>query len=292
MRVLVTGGSGFIGTHLIRRLKNEGHAVTNFDLTENPECDREFIGDLLDVELVKWAMNGQDSLIHLAAVTSVAESVQNPERARAVNETGSQNLLRAAERAGVRSVVLASSAAIYGLNPRVPTDEAQPPAPASPYAESKMKMEQAALAIEGMRTCILRFFNVYGPGQSAESQYAAVIAAFITAAKAGTPLTIYGDGLQTRDFVSVHDIVSALSLTLTKGEGIINIGSGRSVSIRELARLIINLSNSSSSIIFKDARPADPRKSQASIARARKVLGFTPSISLEEGLRELIASGA
>jgi len=221
---------------------------------------------------------------------SAPESIEHPEETFAINVEGSGNILDAAAATKVRRVILASSAAVYGLEPSVPTSEEEPFAPLTPYAESKIRME--ALAAESpVPTVCLRFFNVYGPGQKADSQYAAVIPAFLKRARSGEPLAIYGDGEQTRDFINVADVCRAIELALTAETSdhlVVNVATGTAVTINQLAQTIITLTKSESQMKHAPARDGDPRASLADVTRAKEQLGFAASIGLEEGLRGMV----
>ncbi|MBR9692421.1 NAD-dependent epimerase/dehydratase family protein [Candidatus Woesearchaeota archaeon] len=289
MRILITGGSGFIGQHAAKHLLAAGHDVTTLDIAENGiDGVRHVKGSICDAETVGIAMEGQDAVVHLAAVVSAAGSIDDPETTYTVNIEASVNVLAAARLAGVKKAVLASSAAVYGLEPSTPTKEDEPLQPLSPYAESKIAMEELATEA-GLPTVCLRFFNVYGPSQKADSQYAAAIPAFVTKALANEPLTIYGDGEQTRDFVYVADIAKAIELALTKGTGVMNIASGKKTSINELAKTIIKLTESESDIEHAEPRDGDPRISAADVSTAKKELDFSATTELEEGLKETIS---
>lgn len=295
MKILITGGAGFIGSHVTRYLLAKGHTLTILDTLSTgkrdnvPNCT--FIeADIREFEPLEEAMEGIDVVIHLAALVSAPESVKQPELARFINELGSQNVLRAAHEAKVKKVVLASSAAVYGIVPETPTKEEHQKEPATPYAETKLRMEEHAQKYldAGIETCCLRFFNVYGPGQDPKSSYAAVIPAFITRALNNKPLVIYGDGEQTRDFIYVEDIARALEMALTKGIGEFNIATGTEVSLNTLAELIISLAGSESITQHAEAREGDPRTSHADTTKAKEELGFEATTRLEEGLQKTI----
>lgn len=291
MHILITGGSGFIGSNLARFLKEKGHQVTTFDLKESRVKGILHIkGDICDKELIHGVTQGQDAIIHLAAQVSAPRSIEAPEETMKINVEGSRNVLDGAQKGDVKKVILASSAAVYGENPSIPTKEDEPFKPMSPYAESKIKMEELAAEYnaKGLTTCALRFFNVYGPGQDPKSQYAAVIPAFITRALHQEELTIYGNGEQTRDFIYIGDLCRAIELALKKGEGAINLATGTKRSITELAEKIILLTGTSSRIVYEDGRAGDPKESLADISKAKEELGFEPEVELEEGLKRTI----
>ncbi|MGH2619186.1 MAG: NAD-dependent epimerase/dehydratase family protein, partial [Anaerolineales bacterium] len=245
MRVLVTGGAGFIGSHLVERLLVEGHSVRVLDNLSTghhgpgSENGVEFIqGDVRDRATVEASLDRVDQVFHLAAQVSVPASIQAPVECYEVNLTGSLQVLDASREAGVKRVVLASSAAVYG-DFFGPVSETTPPAPLSPYAASKLGMEQAAKLFTdsfGLPTVCLRFFNVYGPRQAPDSQYAAVIPGFIQAGLVQEPMVIHGDGQQRRDFLFVADAVEACLLAAPREQpngGIVNIGGGGSVTIQD-----------------------------------------------------------
>jgi len=292
MRILITGGAGFIGSSLAAHLLSRGHQVAAFDHSA-AKAKRllkgcVFIGgDVTDPAAVAAAIGGHDAVIHLAAMVSVPETMEHPELAEQVNVIGAINVLAAAKAANVKKVVLASSAAVYGEEPRTPTGEEERPRPMSPYAITKLAMEDYAqlYALQGLPTCCLRLFNVYGPGQNPKSRYAAVIPAFISRALKGETLTVYGDGEQTRDFVYVEDACRAFELALAKGAGSINVASGRSVTINGLAKNIISLTKSKSTVVHAPARPGDPRRSLADVSKAKRELGFVATTPLAEGLK-------
>jgi len=300
MRALVTGGAGFIGSHLVERLLADGHSVRVLDNLSSgrrdllPEDGFEFVeGDLRDRAVVETSLEGIEQVFHLAALISVPASTQVPRECYEVNLLGSLQVLQGAVEAGVKRVVLASSAAVYGNSPS-PVSEAATLAPHSPYAASKLGMEQAAQLFSesfGLPTVCLRFFNVYGPGQAPDSQYAAVIPAFIKAGLAGQPMPIHGDGQQRRDFLFVADAVKACLLAASWGDpkaGVFNISGGGSVSIRELAGILQRLIPDAPDPAFGPERDADIRSSEADLSRAQARLGFHPSADLEQGLQVTI----
>lgn len=283
MRILITGGNGFIGSHVTKAL--EGHDVRIYDRAENPK------DDIRDAARLRDAARDCDAIIHLAALVSVQETLAKPEETSAINALGSKHVLDAARETGAR-VILASTAAIYGLAPKVPTAEDTPLAPASPYGKSKAAMEAYGehARKEGVPVVTLRLFNVYGEGQRADSPYAAVIPLFIERARQGEPLIIYGDGEQTRDFIHASDVGRAFASALSWEPGTYNVASGTATSINELARRILEVTRSESIVEHRPAREGDPVASQADISRARKQ-GFAPRIPLPEGLNRL-AGGA
>ncbi len=299
---LVTGGAGFIGSHLVEALVRQGVRVRVLDNLSTGRrehlagLDVEwFVADVRNSEEVRRATWGAEHVFHLAAMISVAETMSDPLACYAVNLIGSLHVLESARAAGVKRVVLASSAAVYG-DAGGKVAEASTTRPRSPYGASKLAMEQAAQfygeAYDLPTTC-LRFFNVYGPRQRADSPYAAVIPQFIDGMLQGQPPAIHGDGCQTRDFVNVRDVVRACLLAAEKGPGkgeALNIGSGRSVSILDLYRALQRLIPGIGAPSFGPPRPGDIRNSCADLRRARRALGYRPEVDLAAGLRSTIES--
>jgi UDP-glucose 4-epimerase len=300
MKILITGGAGFIGSHLAKHFQGQasvrildnlrtGHRRNLVDL------DVEFIpGSILDRGLVQRAMEGIDYVFHLAALVSVPESVSRPQECTELNVTGLVNVLEAAAEHGVRKVVLSSSAAIYGDNPVVPKHESMVPEPRSPYAVTKLVGEyycQLFAETHGLETVALRFFNVFGPRQDPKGAYAAAVPIFFQQALAHTPLTIHGDGGQTRDFIYVKDIVAAnvFAATTPGLTGVFNAGYGAQVTILELAQRIIALCGSRSVIRHAPPRAGDVRHSRADIAKLLAA-GFVPRGTLDSGLAAMAAA--
>ncbi|HJN75703.1 MAG TPA: GDP-mannose 4,6-dehydratase [Myxococcota bacterium] len=291
MRVLVSGGAGFVGAATVRLLLAEGHDVVVLDDLSTGRRDvlREDVvfhhGDVRDQLACRRAVQGCDALVHLAALSAVPESFVEPVRFDSVNDGGTASILDAAWGAGVRRVVLASSAAVYGEGGSRPLREEDPFDPRSPYAASKVGMEALGrvYAHRGVHVGLLRYFNVFGPGASANS----VVPRFVLRARAGLPFEIEGDGEQLRDFIHVEDVARANVLALRRSAGTVNIGSGRATSIRELADAIGVLFGSPG-VRRVGGREHDLRKSVADVRRARRHLGWSPRIELEEGLRELL----
>lgn len=305
MKVLVTGGAGFIGSHLVDGLLARGHSVTVLDdlssgtmdnlKTHKDKSSFQFIqGDIRDAGAVKRALAGVDAVIHEAAMISVPLSVKDPEFARSVNVDGTLTLLKASLGHGVKRFVFASSCAVYGEQVELPISENAPLQPLSPYASSKLSAEKNCLAFherEGLETVCLRYFNVYGPRQTF-GEYAGVMMKFFERLRSDQPPIIYGDGEQTRDFVYVSDVVDATLLAL-KHEGVagevINIGTGRGVNINELCEIFLKATGKSHfKPIHEAPRVGDIRHSRADITKARKLLGYGPKISLEEGVGKLL----
>ncbi len=294
--VLVTGGAGFIGSHIADALVDRNRVRILDDLSSGRRSavpdGAEFIeGSIEDQSVVAEATADVDLMFHEAAVVSVDRSVANPLETNAVNLDATLHLLEQARRQNAR-VVLASSAAVYGDPDRVPVGESHPLRPNSPYGLSKLAADHYArlyTELYDVPAVALRYFNVYGPGQSAET-YSGVISAFIDRTREGEPLTIHGDGTQQRDFVHVRDVVRAnLAAATTREVGrAFNVGTGVSVSIRELAELIRDVTGSDSPIVHDDPRPGDIQVSRADITAARAALDYEPAIALRDGLSALV----
>jgi UDP-glucose 4-epimerase len=302
MRALVTGGCGFIGSHLVRRLLADGHDVSIID---DLTTGRRHHVDGLDVRLtyasiedraaLREALEGVDTVFHLAAMVSVPMSLKRPATCLRTNVVGTAEVLEEARARGASTLVFASSAAVYGENDDGVQREGAPSRPSSPYGVSKRAGEQLCAVFDGpdLRTVSLRFFNVYGPRQDPNSSYASVVPAFASRALHGQPIVIYGDGEQTRDFVQVSDVVDAAVHCATDASfrGVANVGTGIGVSVNELARRIVRLAGSSSAIEHVPARPGDVRHSVASVDRLL-ASGWRPAFDLEEGLKATLADYA
>jgi UDP-glucose 4-epimerase len=304
-RVLVTGGAGFIGSHVCERLLGGGAEVRVLDdlstgrlenLAHVPEATlhRGCITSTADVES---ALVGCTHVVHLAAVVSVAETVSDPVRSDRINHQGTLTVLEAARRAGVERVVLATSAAAYGDEPTLPKVESFRAEPLSPYAVAKVANEHYARvysSLYGLECVPLRFFNVFGPRQDPSGPYAGVISKFVERLTAGATPLIYGDGLQSRDFVYVGDVARAVEGALLRpgvpvGEPI-NIGTGHPVSLLDLLGTLSALLGRPSDPAFAPARAGDIRHSVADCTRARDVLRWTPAVSLRDGLDAMLRS--
>jgi UDP-glucose 4-epimerase len=300
---LVTGGAGFIGSHLTAALLARGDAVRVLDnfSTGNAENlqgldgDLQVItGDLRDREVVEQAVRGVDQVFHQAAFVSVPASMKDPETCHQVNVQGTLNLLQAAREAGVRRLVLASSAAVYGENEHLPLDESQPPDPVSPYAASKLIDEIYASVYTrafGLQTVALRYFNVYGPRQPPDSPYAAAIPIFIGRLLSARRPTIFGDGHQVRDFVYVGDVVRANLLAAeaehAPGE-VINICSGQAVSVIDLLQALAEILNCPLQVEHDAPRAGDIYRSLGDPSKAARLLGFAPETTLRDGLASAV----
>lgn len=293
--VLVTGGAGFIGGHTIRLLLERGYDVIVLDnlytgsRDDVPEGAELVVGDVADRDTVARVVKRADYVIHLAAIVSIDEARENPFETIRVNVIGTLNLLEESYRQGIGRFVYASSSAVYGEQERLPISEDAPLRPINTYGASKLAGEALVDAYreeKGLSTIALRYFNVYGPGMRG-GPYAGVIYKFIMSALRNEPLTIYGDGEQTRDFIYVEDVARANLLALeSKAEGAFNIGSGTSITIKELAKLILEITGSKSPILHTNPRPGDIKHSKADITKAIKLLSWKPLTELREGLRK------
>jgi UDP-glucose 4-epimerase len=294
--ILVTGGAGFVGSHLVDALRPDNEVRVLDDLStgrrDRLPADVDLVeGDVRDGEALERATAGVDVIFHEAAVVSVAASVDDPRRTNEINATATLDLLERAREVDAR-VVLASSAAAYGHPGSVPVDESEPLAPTSPYGLQKVVADTYARQFHdlyGLETVPLRYFNVYGP-RGVSGDYAGVVGAFLRQARSGGPLTVDGDGEQTRDFVHVDDVVRANCLAVTTDDvgRAYNVGTGTSVTIRHLAEMIREVTGSDAEIVHCDPRPGDIRHSEADVARAREGLGFEPTVSLRDGLADLV----
>lgn len=295
MKILVTGGAGFIGKHLVRYLIERGHMITVFDNFSNSTKSiinqlvdkgiRIIDGDITELQQVLNAIKDCDVVVHLAAKISVKESIENPSETFRVNVDGTKNVLVSCKENHIKKIIIASSAAVYGEgSPDINLTENLEMKPISPYGVSKALMEQEVkkFACEyNINYVILRFFNIFGFGQTPE--YAGVITKFIQRITNDEPLEIFGDGMQTRDFVSVQDVVESIHNAILFGNnGTYNIASGRSISINELAEFMISLSGKNLKIIHTSPRKGEIRHSQADISLAKRELKYSPKIGLEE----------
>lgn len=299
MHALITGGAGFIGSHTAKLLLAQGHHVTVLDnlssgrrenLPQHPHL-RLVVGDIADPTTVADAIEGADRVLHLAAQVSVAASVEDPIRSCRDNLLGFITVLDCARRAGVRRVVYASSAAVYGQPVELPLSEASPTAPASPYGLEKLVNDQYAALyreLHGLSSLGMRYFNVYGPGQDPKSPYSGVISVFVDRLGNERPLTVHGDGLQTRDFVYVGDVAAANLAALSgTAEGVLNVGTGSSCTLLELIATLGRVTGTTPQLSHAPAREGDIRHSAMSTARLGQALGAVPSTPLERGLSAL-----
>lgn len=296
MKVLITGGAGFIGSHLAQCLRERAEVRVLDTLRTGDRLGHRNLtfvqASVLDTAALRDAVSGVDFVFHLAAMVSVQESMQDPQACVETNVLGTLNVLQAAAEAGARKLVFASSAAIYGDHPPVPTPETAVPKPKSPYAITKLDGEYYCEMFrhEGrLQTAALRFFNVFGPGQDPASPYAAAVPAFLKRALCGEPLAIFGDGEQSRDFIYVRDVVSALVFVAENSAltGAFNCGYGRPTTINELVDRIVALTQSESQSNYLPERLGDVRHSCASTEKLRAA-GWRPVSNLEQGLRETI----
>ena len=312
-RYLVTGGAGFIGSHIAGALVARGDSVRVLDnLTSSSNANLAALaaatqqsgaghyellsGDIRDADTVRRAAEGVDVIFHHAAIASVPVSVADPVGTLAVNINGTQHVLAAAHDAGIRRVVFASSSAIYGDAPELPKREDMAPAPISPYAVHKLTGEYLcaiATSLYGVETVALRYFNVFGPRQNPDSEYSAVIPRFLTALLAGRRPIVYGDGEQTRDFVYIENVVQANLLAATAPDAVgkaINIGGGERISLNAILRTACELLGVPFQPDYQPPRPGDVRESGADIRRARELLGYAPAVDAREGLSRTLAA--
>jgi nucleoside-diphosphate-sugar epimerase len=297
---LVTGGAGFIGSHISEELVRRGHRVRVVDslvtgYTRNLRDGVEFVqGDLADPAVAKAAVAGMDHVIHQAAIPSVPRSVEKPEESHRANIDGTLQILLAARDAKIQRVVFAGSSSVYGDTEVLPKTEVMPTNPLSPYALQKLMGEmylQMFTRLYGLETVTTRYFNVFGPRQDPGSPYSGVISLFIKALSDGTQPVIYGDGEQTRDFTYVTNVVDGvLRAVETPGVGgeVFNVATSNRTSLNELLETLKKIFGSSVEPIYKEARQGDVRDSQADITKARKMLGYQPTVGLEEGLRKTV----
>ncbi|MFA5076919.1 MAG: SDR family NAD(P)-dependent oxidoreductase [Candidatus Micrarchaeia archaeon] len=302
-RILVTGGSGFIGSHIAEHFVQKGFSVAILDSSKESSNILPFAKDLdifncsiTDYEEVKKAMKDVRYVFHHAAMVSVPQSVEQPELAKRINTVGTLNVLKAAKECGAKRVILASSSAVYGNN-KPPLHENMLPNPLSPYAQTKLENEKHAHESyhrQGLETVSLRYFNVYGPRQNPDSAYAAVIPKFITALKSGSKPVIYGNGSQTRDFIFVKDVVRANVLAASAAKGALgetfNIATGKPVSILSLLEKIASLMGKKADPVLQPPRKGDILHSYADISKASKLLSFNSEYALEKGLGETVKS--
>jgi nucleoside-diphosphate-sugar epimerase len=292
--VVVTGGGGFIGSHLVDALLKCGHTVRVLDNFTTGNIERvhpsaDLIqADIRDAASIAHAFREVDCVFHTAALPRVPLSIENPLQTHMVNVVGTINVLLAARDAGVRRIVFSGSSSVYGNQPRMPLEEGMKPDPQSPYALQKLAGEQYTQLFHrlyGIETLTLRYFNVFGPRMATEGAYLTVISAFLQARRAGRPLTIDGDGEQTRDFTHVRDVVRAnlLAMDSEVADGRpLNIGQGRSVSVNWIAEKI------GGPKVFRMARAGDVRHTLADHSQAKHILGWRPEMTTEQGLDELI----
>ncbi len=302
-KIVITGGAGFIGSHLVEEGVARGYEVTVLDdlssgAEKNIVSQAKFVrGSIQDLALLEEVFAGAETVFHLAALISVPESMKEKKRYMEMNTLGALNVLEAAVRSKVKNFIFSSSAAVYGDNLISPKRENLSPEPLSPYALNKLDGEYLAemFAREtGLNAVSLRYFNVFGPRQNPRSAYAAAVPIFMDRALKNEPLVIYGEGEQTRDFVYVKDVVQANFLAANSAEKlksvekkIFNVASGRVTTINDLVRLILKITGSTSTIQYLSPRPGDIKHSQASNQKIVETLGFKPQFDLEQGLLNL-----
>jgi nucleoside-diphosphate-sugar epimerase len=302
----VTGGAGFIGSHLVDRLLTSGFEVTALDdfsngqiqniLHHKNEVNFHLVrGDVRDIGLVRKVVEGVDVVFHEAALVDVELSVKNSLLFNDVNVVGTLNLLKACANSGVKRFIYASSAAVYGDSNPPKKNEKTLPRPISPYGVSKLAAENYVQVFDrlyGLETVLLRYFNVYGPRQASTSSYSGVIPAFVNRLLNDQPLIIQGDGRQTRDFVNVDDVVSANMLALESDDAVgevFNVASGTAITVNQLARILQQITNKEhSEPIFAEQRPGDIKHCWANISKAEGLLGFHPKIKITDGLTKLV----
>ncbi|MEE9431836.1 MAG: NAD-dependent epimerase/dehydratase family protein [Melioribacteraceae bacterium] len=301
MKVVVTGGAGFIGSHIVEHWSEKGASVHVIDslrsgYEKNITSFNNVVfhnGSITDKELTIRVLEDTDYVFNLAALVSVPESLEKTDECIDINVKGLLNVLDAAKEHGIKKVVHSSSAAVYGDDPRLPKDITMRPKPQTPYSITKLDGEyylQMYFEQYGVPTTSLRYFNVFGPRQDPKSQYAAAIPIFVFKALKNETITIYGDGEQTRDFVYVKDVVGANVLAAeAKGvTGVFNVANENAITIKELAELIIKTTNSKSKIVYEDERAGDIKHSLASIKETRETLMFKPSFDLTSSLETTI----
>jgi len=291
MKIIITGGAGFIGKHLVNYLLDKGNVITIFDNFANSEENsldyfikngvKVINGDIRKFEEILKEAENQDVLIHLAAKISVSESILNPSETFEVNVDGTKNVLEACKRSNIKKVIIASSAAVYGESvPKIKLKENTKTNPISPYGKSKLVMEQE-IRKNNIDCIILRFFNIFGIGQTPE--YAGVITKFIEMISTNKPLKIFGDGMQTRDFVSINDVVESIYDAIKNGKnGTYNIASGKAITINELAEFMISLSRKDLDIHHISEKHGDIRYSEADISLAKSEIKYVPKLGLNE----------
>lgn len=302
-RCLVTGGAGFIGSHIVRRLVGEGAVVRVVDDLSTGQEARlndlrdsiEFVhGDLADGQISDKVAKDIDHVLHQAAVPSVQRSVSDPVGTNRANVTATLNLLESCRQYGVRRFVYAASSSAYGDTEVLPKREDMPPNPLSPYALQKLVGERYCKLYHelfGLETVCLRYFNVFGPNQDHHSEYSAVVPKFISRLLAGKPLVVYGDGEQSRDFTYVANVVEANLLALKASEAsgkLFNIGAGRQVSLNQLIRILEELVGVKAEVTYEAPKRGDVRHSLADISRAESLIGYRPQVMVEEGLRRTV----
>lgn len=298
MKYVITGGAGFIGSHIAEYLSKNHEVIVVDNLFSGK---KENIADIpvtfenvsiTDLPSLKRICEGADGIFHQAAITSVPRSVQNPLPTHEINCTGMINTLLAAKETGVKSIVFASSSSVYGDTPTLPKVEDMPPVPLSPYGVTKLTGEQYCRVFSelyGIRTVALRYFNVFGPRQDPNSDYAAVIPKFIHRISRKESPVIYGDGTQTRDFTFVKDVVQAnVKAMESNAQGVFNIACQKQINLKDLAEMIMDIVGVNVPIVYDPPRPGDIHDSLADISLARDTFGYNPEYSMREGLMETV----
>jgi UDP-glucose 4-epimerase len=301
-KAIVTGGAGFIGSHITEELVKRGYQVIIFDNLSTGKLsniesslngkDVEFVkGSIVDLPLLRKVFSGADYVFHEAAIPSVPRSIKNPKKSHNANVTGTLNVLLAARDKGVKKLVYASSSSVYGDTPTLPKVEDMTPNPLSPYAITKLASEYYCRVFQniyGLTTVCLRYFNVYGPRQDPDSPYAAVIPLFFRNAIEGKSPIIFGDGEQSRDFTYVKDVAEAnVQAADSNATGIFNLGNSQRITVNRLVKIIIGLvGNKNVKPVYKETRQGDILHSLADISRA-KTFGYNPKYDLEAGLKEV-----
>lgn len=301
---LITGGAGFIGSHLAQELLKKGQKVVIFDNFSSSDGSllkpikkqvKIINGDVRDFAAVVKAAKGADYILHHAALVSVPQSVREPALTKEINTDGTFNVLFAAKLAKVKRVVFASSSAVYGNTAKIPNKESAKPNPISPYAQTKLQGEALCKMFYhfyGLECVILRYFNVFGPGQNPNSPYAAVVAKFFDSIKAGQPITINGDGKQSRDFIFVKDVVEANLLAALHAQAgeVYNVAGGKACTLLQLAATMQKVIGIKTDILFANLRDGDIKKSRADITKIKKA-GFKPATDLRLGLEIMFKQG-
>jgi UDP-glucose 4-epimerase len=304
MKYIVTGGAGFIGSHIVEELVKSQYEVVIFDnlFSGKMENIQPFLkkknvtfvqGSITDLSLLEKIFEGADGIFHEGAIASVPRSIANPLATNEANVTGTLNVLIAARDCGVRKVLFASSSSVYGNTPTLPKREEMPPNPLSPYAVSKLTGEhymKVFSQVYGLMTLSLRYFNVFGPRQDPKSEYAAVIPRFISKILSHKSPTIFGDGRQTRDFTYVKDVVQAnIQAMESDAEGVFNVAYCKRIDLNELASLIMEITGITVPLVYEPPRIGDVRDSLADIKRAHEAFGYSPDFTVKTGLKETIA---
>jgi UDP-glucose 4-epimerase len=304
MKYIITGGAGFIGSHIVEELAQQQQEVVIFDnlFSGKMENIQPFLkkknvtfvqGTITDLSVLKKVFEGADGIFHEGAIASVPRSIANPLATNEANITGTLNVLIAARDCGVRKVLFASSSSVYGNTPTLPKREDMTPNPLSPYAVSKLTGEyymKVFSEVYGLKTLSLRYFNVFGPRQDPKSEYAAVIPRFITKIIRHESPTIYGDGGQTRDFTYVKDVVEANRRAMeSDAEGVFNVAYCKRIDLNELAYQIMEITGITVPLVYEPPRTGDVRDSLADIKRAQEAFGYAPEYTVKTGLKETIA---